>query len=104
MCVWSAGRILDCVALAAQFTPGGLRRREETEMAYTTAQIEAIIADLESSMASASQSEQFNDRRVSWSTAEQILARIAYWKALLAESQDSATTRYVRMRASGMGY
>ena len=76
-------------------------------MALSAAQITTIIETLEAQLGSAAGSEQFRDMRVTWSTTDELTAKISYWRDKLAEvdgTSTTAVTSFIRMRASGMGY
>lgn len=63
----------------------------------TAAQIEAIISSLESRMGSGAGRERYGDREVQWSTASELVSRIEYFKAMLAEVNVEPRTRFIRM-------
>lgn len=69
-------------------------------MAYTTAQLDTIIASLEVSMAAGYAEVTFDGRRIVYKSTEQIMKALTYFKGLLNQLQTSPRSRIQRVRTS----
>lgn len=77
-------------------------------MALTVDQINGIISSLETRLASGTSRERFQDQEVYWSTTDELISRINYYKDMLADVEagtgaGTGTTRFIRM-STNSGY
>jgi hypothetical protein len=67
-------------------------------MAYTTAQIDAVVATLEGSLGQGVAEVNFDGHHLKYSTAAEIRQKIAYFNSLRAEASDAPATPKPRVR------